>query len=67
MPNHALGGSSGSVTVNNSFNISATGSGGDVKQQIIEMLPEIERRSVDAVSRAISRGGYLAKQVGAKK
>lgn len=67
VPNHALGGSSGSVTVNNSFNISATGSGGDVKQQIIEMLPEIERRSVDAVSRAISRGGYLAKQVGAKK
>lgn len=66
IPNHELGGSSGSVNVSNTFNITASGNG-DVKQQILEMLPEIERRSVEAVSRNISRGGNLAKQVGARR
>ena len=56
----------GGVTVNQSINIS-TGVAQTVQSELRKFMPEIQRITVAGVSKAINKGGPMARQVGAKK
>lgn len=60
-----MGGGSGSVVVNQTFNIS-TGVQQTVRAEIAQMMPQIEKQTTGAVTKAISRGGTMAKAVGVR-
>jgi len=66
IPNHQIStGGGGSISVTNVFNIS-TGVQQTVRAEIMQIMPQIEKRTTSAVKTAVERGGSMAATVGRK-